>query len=152
MTTIAYDHKKRQIAVDGRCSTSSGVIKTDFAQKWRIVNGEYWFLAGCVADYDMFIDYHSGKKELHDGLVPDAIALCVNGNGEVKWRGVQEDGVHWTQEVTHNDACGSGQSFALAAFDFGCDAKGSVEYAITRDSCSGGKVSVFDIEKFEFIE
>lgn len=150
MTTIVYDHKKKQIAVDGR-STSAGLIKSDTVEKWMIVNGEYWFFAGTPADYKMFIDYHSGNKEKHNGLIPDAVAMCVNGLSEVKWRGVQDDGIEWVQDIIHSDACGSGQSFALAALDFGKDALGAVQYAATRDIYSGGKISVFDIEKFDFI-
>jgi hypothetical protein len=39
----------------------------------------------------------------------------------------------------------------LAALDFGKTAKEAVEYAMTRDVYSGGKVHVYDIDKGEFI-
>jgi len=53
--------------------------------------------------------------------------------------------------VDHNYAQGSGDQWALAALDFGDSAREAVEYAMTKDVYSGGKVHVYDIEKAEFL-
>lgn len=53
--------------------------------------------------------------------------------------------------VEFDIAWGSGEEFALAAMDFGNSAEEAVKYAMTRDTCTGGKVHVYDIEKCKFI-
>lgn len=53
--------------------------------------------------------------------------------------------------MDHNQAVGSGGNWALSSLDHGKSAKEAVEYAITKDIYSGGKVHVYDIEKGEFI-
>ncbi len=148
MTTIVYDHKTRQIAVDSR-TTSCGIIKTDETNKWIFQGKDIWFYAGLHSDIHDFLCAFDGTKPTRD---LDCIALAVI-DGCVYWCGVDNnDGTTWRQPVLHSDAAGSGQSFALAALDFGKSAKESVEYAMTRDIYTGGKVHVYDIESAEFIE
>jgi ATP-dependent protease HslVU (ClpYQ) peptidase subunit len=146
MTTIAYNHKDKQIASEGR-STRDGAIMTDSAKKWKVVDGVTFFLAGSACDYDLFINIYFGSKSEE---VPECCALVVDGE-KIYRSAVTLDGLFWKQEVEHNDAIGSGWNFALSAMDFGDDARKSVEYAITRDCSSGGKIHIYDIATKAFI-
>lgn len=151
MTTIVYDHKARQVAVDSR-ATSGGIIVDDESQKWRLTeSGELWLTCGAICDEELLIEcFKEGDKKLNVAVVPDASAFTVR-DGCVLMRGVTSDGEAWTQKLTSNRCLGSGSSFALAALDFGKTAAEAVEYAITRDCYSGGKVHVYDIASGKFI-
>lgn len=151
MTTIVYDHKARQIAIDSR-ATSSGIIVDDESQKWRITeSGEIWFTCGAICDEELLIDcFKDGDKKLNVEVIPDANAFVVRGD-KVLMRGVTQDGEAWTQGLTNTRCLGSGSSFALAALDHGKNARQAVEYAMTRDCCTGGKVHVYDIELGVFL-
>lgn len=152
MTTIVYDHKARQIAVDSM-TTSSGLITSDHEQKrCQEELSNIWFLSGRISDYDLLFDAYKDSDRAFDlQAISDAIALFVR-DGSVFLRGVTDKGEAWTQKLTHSRCIGSGSSFALAALDFGKSAKEAVEYAMTRDIYTGGKVHVYDIESAEFIE
>ena len=54
-------------------------------------------------------------------------------------------------KIEYSISKGSGSDFALALIDMGKSAKESIEYAMTRDIYTGGKVHVYDIEKGVFI-
>jgi hypothetical protein len=148
MTTIVYDHKARQIAVDGRYCRHD-IIVTDKAEKWVERDGDYWFFAGTVADQERFIEQFLSDNPQRMSI--DCCALMVR-DGDAFHCVVGEDGKPMAAKLTYSDSMGSGQEFAIAALDHGKTAKMAVEYAMTRDCATGGKVSVFDVEKMEFIE
>lgn len=152
MTTIVYDHERKQIAIDSR-ATSSGLIASDSEIKWHNdEHGNIWFLSGCISDYDLLFDaFKDGDRAFDLPAIPDAIAIFVRG-GEVFLRGVTDKGEAWTQKLTHDRSIGSGSNFGIAALDFGRNAKEAVQYAATRDIYTGGKVYVYDIEKGVFAE
>ena len=152
MTTIVYDHKARQIAVDSR-ATSSGIIVDDESKKWQLTDsGELWFTCGAICDEGLLIDcFKDGDKKIDVPIIPDANAFVVR-DGSVLMRGVTPEGEAWTQELTSNRCLGSGSSFALAALDFGKSAKDAVKYAATRDIYTGGKVHVYDIALGKFVK
>jgi hypothetical protein len=145
MTTIVYDHNAQLIACDSRRS-SNGLIKTDSAIKYRYSGANLFFMCGFTCDMAKLIEAYNGKEveacESHALVVSDGI---------VKLCGI-EDGKFWIEPVDHNESIGSGSSFALAALDFGKSAKEAVEYAITRDCYSGGKVHVYDIKSARFLD
>lgn len=151
MTTIVYDHKRKQIAIDSR-ATSGGIIVDDESQKWTITeSGEIWFTCGAICDEQLLMEcFKDGDRSLDVKVIPDANAFVVRGK-EVLMRGVTSEGEAWTQKLTSSRCLGSGSSFALAALDFGNTAKQAVNYAITRDCYSGGKVHVYDIKTGKFI-
>jgi hypothetical protein len=152
MTTIVYDHKNKQIAVDSR-STSSGLITTDDDRKWHIdADGVIWFLSGCISDYDLLFDsFKYGDRAFDLSAIPDAVAFIVR-DGNVFLRGVTDKGEAWTQKLTNNRCIGSGSTLALAALDFVCSAADAVKYAATRDCYTGGAVHVYDIATASFIK
>ncbi len=143
MTTIAYNHKDKQIAYESR-STRDFVIISDSVNKRIDRDGVSFFLCGSVADYDMLINIYFGGSE---NLVPECNAYAVSKEGCYRI-GVTEAGEFWKQKLEHNEAMGSGWEWAIAAMDFGKSASDAVEYAKTRDSASGGKVNVFDIPPY----
>ncbi len=145
MTTIVYDHKNKQIAVDSRL-TADNLIVTDESIKFKENDKGLWFFTGSRADEeDLAALNHNDKPDVK----PDCSAFLVT-NKECKLVTFNGDYVAVsTNEYSH--AIGSGGDFALAALDFGKSAKDAVKYAKTRDSGTGGKVHVYDIEKGEFI-
>jgi len=149
MTTIVYDHKNRQIAVDSR-ATNGGVIVSDQDQKWFYIESELWFMCGAVCDKQLLINSFKDGDSTYDlKQIPDANAFLVR-DGEVFMRGVTESGESWTQELSSSRCLGSGGNFALAAMDFGKSAKDAIEYAKTRDCYTGGKVHVFNLDSMTF--
>ena len=57
-----------------------------------------------------------------------------------------KDGLLKRYALTYNDADGSGYAFAISAMDFGCDARGAVKYASTRDNYTGGRIKVINVK------
>jgi ATP-dependent protease HslVU (ClpYQ) peptidase subunit len=146
MTTIVYDHKNKQIACDSR-ETGGGTLFTDSAIKHRTVNGDVWFICGSKSDVTIFIDTFE-----HNSFAPENVecgGLVVRKG--IAYKACNDDGVYKLDELPCNESLGSGGWFAMAAVDLGKTARESVEYAMTRDVYSGGKIHVYDIEKGEFI-
>lgn len=141
MTTIAYHHERKEIAYDGR-TTRGDTIMDDSSEKMVERDGIKFFLCNSTCDYELLISMYFGTKS---DLVPEANALVIDG-GIVYRIGCQTDGVFWKCKSYCNDAIGSGWQFALSAMDFGRGAKEAVEYAATRDSCTGGKISMLRVE------
>lgn len=146
MTTIAYEHKNKQIAFDSR-QTRDNIIISDSCDKFACIDGVMFFISGRVCDEPAFTKMYFGEKTSE---IPECNAFIVDGD-KIYRSGVTDDGLFWKQELTNNDAFGSGWLFALSAFDFGCNAIEAVKHAITRDSCSGGQVKCYDITSGKFI-
>ena len=146
MTCIAYHHKDKQIAVDSRI-TCDGVICSDEFSKVIINELGTWVLCGRNDDYEILPTLKMGDnagRELH------CTAMLVK-EGRVVLALTEEDGRYSESPVTYNDAQGSGYRFALAALDMGKSAEEAVEYAMTRDIYTGGKVQVINVETGEVI-
>jgi len=152
MTTIVYDHKNKQIACDSR-STISGTIIDDESIKYRQVGDKLWFISGRVGDADTFIKHYKPLTSANENMDVSCIFVITEGDcvGGVYMAIKDSDNTYAECITDHNYAQGSGDSWALAALDFGCTAKEAVEYAITKDCYSGGKVHVYDIATAKFI-
>ena len=140
MTTLAYDHTKKQIAIDSRIS-SNGTIRTDSYNKIIRNDIGVWFFTGKCCDEEAL------SKLRHDDKVdiaPDATALLIH-NKKVYLVLVNDEGYCEWFETNHDCAYGSGQDFALAALDFGKTAEESVRYAATRDIYTGGDIQVVNV-------
>lgn len=150
MTTIAYHHDSRTIAVDSR-KTMSGIVVNDRTEKWRYVDGDLYFFAGSDGGEDLFIEAHkTGSKANPD--IADCCALMITKDGVCKMLVISNDWLPLSCVINYNIALGSGDNFALAAMDHGKNAADSVRYASTRDIYTGGPVHAYDIAKAEFIE
>lgn len=148
MTTIAYNHKDRQIAYDSRL-TSCGMVMSDTKSKMVARNGLTFFISGSDGGVSDFIDMHTGcgKADNH----PEVSAFMVDEKGNVWLCVVTEDMIAQKSIVEYNSSMGSGEQFALAAMDMGKTASDAVKYAKTRCIYTGGKVNVYDIERKEVI-
>lgn len=142
MTTIAYNHKDKQIAVDSRSTSGDSIIMDDDCDKSIVENGVIFIFAGYPSDNRLLMDAYFGKDIKR---VPDCSAFVID-DGVAYKTGVDENITHWKQQLTNNDSIGSGRMFALAAMDFGKTAAEAVEYAKTRDCYTGGEVHVFNVE------
>ena len=147
MTTIVYCHKTNQIACDSR-STNGYMIVTDGAMKHIKVNDLEWFISGRAGEAYAFANNFKELDIAMDGLGNDAIFIS---KGSAYLASIDE-GRFRSLLLDVNQGIGSGGYFAMAALDFGKTAKEAVEYAITKDFASGGKVHVFDIDTNKFID
>ena len=143
MTTMVLDYKNKQIAIDSRTSSGS-FINTDYATKYYYIGDSLLFLSGCLSDIDTFISEYPNIKSnvgCSGFSVENESVYCVSVKDERLKKSL----------LTYNDSDGSGYAYAISAIDFGKTAKEAIEYAMIRDSSTGGKVHVYDIEKGEFI-
>lgn len=142
MTTILYNHDKKQIAVDSRRTMSNGVIHDDNADKSIKINNELWFVSGISSESVNFVKLKHGDKivspfECYALIIKEGLAYIACSSS---------DGYMSIDELSCNFAIGSGDEFALAALDFKATTKEAVEYAITKDCYSGGAVRVFNLD------
>lgn len=150
MTTIVYDHERRQIACDSRISKESGTIGSDNYKKYKTVDGFIFFFTGKPCDADLLVDYFLGKQTQE--LIPQCEAIIVDvEKKKAFYFCVNNELIGEKMELSFCECIGSGAQFAFAALDFGKTAKETVEYAMTRDCYTGGKVHVYDIETARFI-
>lgn len=145
MTTIAYNHETKTLAVDSRMSCN-GVIETDDCNK--IIENEHglWVMAGSVAEIDTFVSLKDGE------LMPDVesiIAGFLVTDGKVFYAYVGADRRPEMLLTEYSTAEGSGKSFALAAMDHGASADDAVEYTFKRDMYSGGTIRLIDVDTGE---
>lgn len=141
MTTMAYHHESRTVAVDSRC-TSGGLINTDNAKKVHQVDATTFVLAGRLSDIGVFVkEYPNVRSDI------SCSGFCIEGSdiSAIVFSKGKLDKV----ELDFNEADGSGCDFALAAMDYGATAKEAVNYAKTRDAFTGGKVIVIKLPKKE---
>ena len=141
MTTVAYNHKDKEIAVDSRF-TRGDVISTDKGIKIIKKNGVTFVCAGLSAQYGLLADMWFDDLAVK-GL--ECHAFVVD-KGVVYDFGLDNDGRISKERLDENLSKGSGQDWALAAMDFGCNAKDAVKYAMTRDIYTGGTVKVIKVK------
>lgn len=141
MTTIAYNHKDKEIAVDSRC-TSGTLIVDDKCSKVFKQGGVTFIGGGELADLESLIaGYPHGFEE---PVTLNAQAFVVF-DGEVYMVRVDK-GEYKHDSINHNSTLGSGGDFALAAMDFGKSAKEAVKYAATRDCATGGRIKTIKVK------
>lgn len=141
MTTIAYNHKQKQVAIDSRY-TRGDVIDSDRGNKVRKDDRGTWLFAGHQGDFNDLMKLQRNEKA---DIRPDCGAILIS-DGKAYSVDTDSEGLCIISELTDNLTIGSGSNFALAAMDFSCTAKQAVEYAKTRDIYTGGKVRVFDVK------
>lgn len=147
MTTIAYSCEENKIAFDGR-ATCGNVIVTDTFKKYVVHDDFILFFAGVTSDVDRMaaiVESHSNGDIVDLESAVDIEVLFVK-DGVAYAGSVTPENEYYYNEITYNYAFGSGGHFALAAMDLGKSVKESVKYASTRDSGTGGKISVCDVK------
>lgn len=147
MTTIVYDHNKKQIACDSR-ESANGFLHKDTADKFYHRGEVIWFMSGSKGDIEFFIDDFEHNKKAINNLECSGIFV----DDKLTYVATVENGHYKSSLMDYTDGFGSGGWMALSAVDLGLSARAAVEYAMTRDLCSGGKVWVFDIESNKFLD
>lgn len=142
MTTTAYHHASRTIAVDSR-TTSGGLILTDNANKIMKKDDLTFILSGKVAEIQIVIDAYPE----HDDRVTDVAGFVIQ-DGKAFGLVSDKGGTH-AVKITYNDAFGGGFQFALGAMDHGKGAEDAVKYAMTRDAFTGGMVQVIKLDNIQ---
>lgn len=140
MTTIVFNVETQEIACDSRVTDGNGVIISDAGMK-AVQNGEdLWFLAGDCADMELLMD-----SQLHEQLPFDleCAAFVMRPEGFFTIYSNKDRRV-CQLPMLYTEGIGSGSYFAVAALDLGLTTRAAVEYAITKDSCSGGTVHVYN--------
>lgn len=146
MTTIAYNHKDKQISVDSRCCCGSKIL-SDESDKSITINGVIYFYTASADDGIELAKLIDTGKTDQDEL--NATVMFIK-NKKV-FMGTYSKGFLDTWAIEYSDAIGSGCDFALAAMDFGRSSMDAVKYAITRDNATGGEVRTFDINGDEIV-
>jgi len=141
VTTIAYHHKSKTIAVDSRY-TRGDIIETDKGRKTKTNDRGLWVFAGASCDYDALMLLNHGDKV---DIRPACGAILIS-DGDAYSVDTDNNGVCSIEILTEDLTVGSGQYFAMAAMDFGKSAKEAVKYAATRDIYTGGKVHEFKLK------
>ena len=135
MTTIAWHKPTNTFAYDGR-TTSGSMIVSDKSEKAFTRGSITFVMCGSLHDEELLINSYlsgGGNADL------DCNAL-VHDDGKVYKIGqTKEDGL-WVNILNDSFALGSGSDWAIAAMDFGNNAKEAVKYAMTRDTGTGGRI------------
>lgn len=140
MTTVAYHHCDRQVAVDGRV-TAGNFILTDEGDKTVKIGDRLFVFCGALADYPRFAsECVNGKAS--DWQTDVAALMIMRGRCYLC---TLEDGRYIVSELEHNDAIGSGAAYAVAAMDFGQTARQAIRYAASRNCKTGGKIKTFKV-------
>lgn len=138
MTTIVYNHKDKEIAVDSR-ETRGTLIASDTTNKIQI-NGPYTFaLSGCVNSINAVVESYPNKPRIDDTVYGFMVK-----NSICHWLVCTPESME-TYQQNYNEAAGSGEAYALTALDMGATAKEAVEMAAKRDSMTGGKIRVIKV-------
>jgi len=144
MTTVVYDHNNGLIAVDS-LATAGSIIKSSTYDKTIRNELGLWIFSGHVSDVESMTKLNHHDKS--DVYLDCASFLIVKESVFVVSMGKDCYCIH--SKITFNEGLGSGQEFAQAALDFGKTAREAVEYAITKDIYTGGKVRVFNLKGVE---
>jgi len=142
MTTIAYNHKDKEIAFDSRC-TCGDLIVSDSNDKIERRDGINYVCAGDLNDIADLVDNIDTGMFITKESTAEAFFFKDGKAFRAVWPINEQVDI---TELTSDRATGTGRDFALAALDFGRTAKQAVEYAKTRDIYTGGKVRVIKVK------
>lgn len=113
-------------------------ILTDDGEKIIIFNGYVIAMTGNPCEIEYYTKlYLSGKDFTNKQL--DGCAM-IHKDGVTRMLIFTDKGVDDSVD-TFTRCLGSGEKWARAAMDFGCTPEKAIEYAMTRDTASGGKVN-----------
>lgn len=149
MTSIVLDYENKQIAVDSRISKGGGSYRDDY-NKIHIRGNSIFILSGSTCDFDYFIDNFELYKKIDIDAELDCYGIMIESG--VAYSVFMTDGIFNVDRILGNECAGSGGAYALSALDFGKSAKEAIEYAMTKDCFTGGKVHVYDIKKGELLD
>ena len=135
MTTVAY--KDGIVAYDSMITNGDSISSLKFDKHRTDKEGNHYFLAGVVSDYEKFINRESNV---------DCSAIVVYKNGEVKEIHCTEEGDYFEMIPSNQYSIGTGELVAMGAMDAGCSAKKALKIAKSRDIYTGGKIRTFKVD------
>ncbi len=139
MTTIAYNHRDREMATDSQATAGYCTVSTTTTKLFRVVDGWLAF-CGNWADAQCLMDYLAGDEVDLKGLEVGAFIMPDTGN---PYQLVLSNAGRVQQmPISCSFALGSGSDYALGAMEAGASAKDAVKAAIKYDVFSGGRVVV----------
>lgn len=144
MTTVAYNHKDKQIAVDSRL-TCGDLIVSDKAEKFTYDKGSLFFFSGFSCDTKKLIDAYNGADVAGD---IGAGAIVVS-NGTVSLVTFEDRQIMITS-LGYDYAIGRGDEFAISAMSLGLNVKQAVEHSAKHMTSTGGKIHLYDIKSAVF--
>lgn len=140
MTTIAFNFKDKQVAVDSRCTKGLTIVSDSYN---KVIENKLgiWFFAGSVSDRLELCNLSHNETASH---CLDGAAILIR-DGEVFTVFTDDDGRYCEIPLEHNSTMGSGEEYALAAMDFDMSAAEAIAYAMQRDIATGGAIQVYDM-------
>ena len=143
MTTIAYNHKDKELAADSQ-STSGYTIASQNVTKLHRLDYGWFAFAGNLADAYILIDYLLGNipPDNLDLSKLDVAGFVLPDKGQPYNIHISSAGHLVKIECNHSSAIGSGAEYALGALHCGASAKDAVKAAIKYDIYSSGKILV----------
>lgn len=149
MTTFAYSKKENAIAIDGRMTRGS-MVASDKDNKYIETASGIYFTIGCLSAANRLVKHiEDGDEEVEVENSWDC--HIIEACDPPKEYYVNEFGFIECDEITEDFlTSGSGESYAMAALDMGKNVRQAVQYAMTRDIYSGGKITVYDITRQKF--
>ena len=138
MTTIAYDGQ--HMAADSLITQDSYVVG-DFMKIVAVPSG-FIGLAGDVEDIILVIEwFNDGMDKDKKPEIESVNIIYVTNDGMVYCMSERLIPI----PIDPPFAIGSGQDFALSAMLLGKSAKDAVEFAMTRDTSTGGAIVVVEV-------
>lgn len=135
MTTIATDGKS--MAADSLIT--AGPERVGYTTKvHRSKDGRIFGCAGPSTDCVQFGQWINGDLSEKPKLGDDFSALVLNADGKVLYHNNQLIPIEYLSPMT----IGSGEGVAMGAMLMGASPEKAVELAITRDTKSGGAITV----------
>ena len=141
MTTIAYNHRDKELASDSQGTSGSITSPEKFTKIVRLSYGWAAF-AGSIMDLPSYVKVLEGEDIAGDKTKLGCGVIVVPDKGDPYNFWIDSLG-HVSKEVIKNSwAIGSGRQFALGAMAVGASAKDAVKAAIKYDMHSGGRIVV----------
>ena len=138
MTTIAYSHKDKELAVDSQVTSGNTIVSDKYKKLVRIEDG--WVaLCGNTTCSEEVYEVLEGNALNLSAMAEEVSGVVMYDNGKVYALHINAVGRLVKQEVKEDYATGSGRDFALGALSVGATATQAVKAAIRYDIYSSGR-------------
>lgn len=141
MTTIAYNHKDKELASDSQGTAGDIVVPGQYTKLVRVEEGWAAF-CGSANDVPVYTKILNGESPEGDYTKLGNGVIVVPDKGSPYNFWFDSLGNPTKEKLSGSWALGSGREFALGAMAVGASAKDAVMAAIKYDIYSGGKVVV----------
>ena len=139
MTTIAYNHKDKELAADSQGTSGNTIVSNKTKKLVRIVDGwvALWGNTTCMEEIYEVLE---GNALNLTGMTEEVGGIVMYDNGKVYNLHVNPLGRLSKKEINSDYADGSGREYALGALYAGATATQAVKAAIRYDIYSSGRI------------